>query len=370
MMMKDKEFENKISSAFEDMVPEDTFEKITAKIPARSEERTRINMTKKNNLFRFIVPAIAACLLLVAGIGGGVYYNNNFLVESVIDIDVNPSVEITANKNDKVIDVTALNEDAKTIISDMDLKKTDLNVAVNAIVGSMVKHGYVVNDENGILVTVLNDDTKKADALRKEIMIDIDSALKENNADAAVINQTVNKTDDAVKFANDNNTSIGKAVFIMNIASKDSSLDPVELSKMSISEIAALVQKNKIDISDIVDYDHDDSVWENIADSIEEVDEEILDIDEFVSSADIVDATDAKLAALAHAKLKTDDVTFIKCELDNDDGRHCYEVEFIYDGYEYEYEIDCETSEIRSHERERHQSNNHQNNKHNNEHHH
>lgn len=353
--MTDNELEIKISSAFDEMTPEDAFEKITAKIPAR-EERTRITMTKKkNNIIKILLP-VAACLLIAVGIGGGAIYNNNFAIDSVIDIDVNPSVEITANKNDKVIDVVALNDDAKTIIGDMDLRKTDLNVAVNAIVGSMVKNGYVVNDENGILVTVLNDDTEKADALRKEIMTDIDSALKENNADAAVINQTVNKTDDAEKFAEDNNISLGKAVFIMNIASKDSSLDPVELSRMSISEIAAIVHKNHIDISDIADYDYDDSVWENIADSIEEVDDEIHDhhVMEVVSSADIVDATDAKIAALAHAKLKTDDVTFIKCELDNDDGRCCYEIEFIHDGYEYEYEIDCETGEIRGHEKERH----------------
>ncbi len=350
--MTDNELEIKISSAFDEMIPEDTFEKITAKIPAR-EERTRISMTKKkNNLIRILLP-FAACLLLAVGIGGGIFYGNNFVVESVIDIDVNPSVEITANKNDKVIEVSALNEDAKIIIGDMDLRKTDLNVAVNAIVGSMVKNGYVVNDENGILVTVLNDNTEKADALRKEIMTDIDSALKENNADASVINQTVNKTDAAEKFANDNNISLGKAVFIMNIASKDSSLEPVELSKMSISEIAALVHKHHIDISDIADYDHDNSVWENIADSIEDVDEDRY-ATEMVSSADIFDANDAKIAALAHAKLKTDDVTFIKCELDNDDGRCCYEIEFIHDGYEYEYEIDCVTGEICAQERERH----------------
>lgn len=360
--MTDRELENKISSAFEDMVPEDTFEKISANVvPAKSKERTSITMKKrKNNIVKFVLP-MAACLLLAVGIGAGYYYSNNLAVESVIDIDVNPSIEITANKNDKVIDVTALNEDAKTIIGDMNLSKTDLNVAVNAIVGSMVKNGYMENDKNGILVTVLNDDTAKAEALRKEIATDIDSALKENNAEAAVINQTISNTDDVRQFANDNKVSVGKAVFIMNIASKDSTLDPVELSKMSISEIALLVQKKNIDISDIVDYEHDDSLWENIADSIEEGDEEILEFNEAVSSANIIDATDAKLAALAHAKLKTDNVKFVKCELDNDDGRCSYEVEFIYDGYEYEYEINAETGEICGHEKEKHhnESNHH-----------
>lgn len=344
--MTNKEFEKKISSAFDNMVPEDAYEKITAKIPARSEERTRINMTKKNNLFKFIVPAIAACLLLVAGIGGGAYYNNNFLVESVIDIDVNPSVEITANKNDKVIDVTALNDDANAIISDMDLKKTDLNVAVNAIVGSMVQNGYMKNEKNGILVTVLNDDTEKADTLREELIMDIDSALKENNAEAQVVNQTVNNIDEVRQFANDNYISIGKAVFIMNIASKDNTLDPVELSKMSITELVILVQEKKIDISDFCSVGSGGNLWDNVADAIVGIEDGIRKDNEFVSNEVVVNKTDAKLAALAHAKLKTNDVEKVVVELYTENGRSVYFVEFVYNDIMYSYEIDCETGEI------------------------
>lgn len=342
--MTDKEFENKISSAFEDMVPEGAFEKITAKIPARSEEGTRINMTRKNNILKFILP-FAACLLLGLGIGGFLY-TNNFAVSSVVAIDVNPSIEITANKNDKVIDVTAVNDDAEKIIDDMDLKKSDLNVAVNAIVGSMVKNGYMENDKNGILVTVLNDDTEKADTLRKEIVTDIDSALKENNAEAQVINQTVSITDEVRQFANDNYISIGKAVFIMNIASKDSTLDSVELSKMSISELTILVQEKKIDISDFCDVGSDDNVWDNVADAIVGIEDGIRKDNEFVSNEVVVNETDAKLAALAHAKLKTSDVENVTVELYTENNRSVYYVEFVYNDIMYSYEIDCETGEI------------------------
>ncbi len=55
---------------------------------------------------------------------------------------------------------------------------------------------------------------------------------------------------------------------------------------------------------------------------------------------------DAKAIALAHADFSEAEVTLKKVELDRDDGRIEYEVEFRKDGVKYKYEIDAESSEI------------------------
>lgn len=55
----------------------------------------------------------------------------------------------------------------------------------------------------------------------------------------------------------------------------------------------------------------------------------------------------AKSAALAHAGLTEGTVTYSKCELDWEDGRQVYEVEFYASGgAEYEYEIDASTGAV------------------------
>ena len=55
----------------------------------------------------------------------------------------------------------------------------------------------------------------------------------------------------------------------------------------------------------------------------------------------------AKSAALAHAGLKAEDVTFVKCELDWEDGIQVYEVEFFTkDSREYDYELSVATGEV------------------------
>lgn len=55
---------------------------------------------------------------------------------------------------------------------------------------------------------------------------------------------------------------------------------------------------------------------------------------------------EAKEAALKDAGLNKEDVSFLRCELDHDDGTLKYEVEFKKDGVEYEYDIDANTGEV------------------------
>ena len=60
----------------------------------------------------------------------------------------------------------------------------------------------------------------------------------------------------------------------------------------------------------------------------------------------------AKAIALDRAGLSESQVGYIKCELDRDDGRWEYEVEFRSGGYEYEFEIDATSGTILSYDKE------------------
>ena len=64
-----------------------------------------------------------------------------------------------------------------------------------------------------------------------------------------------------------------------------------------------------------------------------------------------VSEADARAAALARVSGATD--TDIKIELDFDDGQYIYEGDIIYDGKEYEFEIDAKTGNFRKWSEER-----------------
>jgi len=307
----------------------------------------------KKNIFSkgFIGAATVACVLLGAGIFGIPYYGNNFVPDSHVDIDVNPGVEIVTNKNNKVIEILSTNNDGKAVIDGMNLKNSELKVAVNALIGSMVQKGYIENDNTGILVTVRNNNQDRADKVKAEVLDDINFALYKNDVQAAVMNQTLKNTKNADKFARENNVSIGKSVFVLNLASKDSTLDTRELAKMRVSDIADLVVKKGIDIRDIVDYDYDDSIWENIADAIEDIDENAnkaagINAVALSSTKKQIGVEGAKQIALAHAKVALKDVTFIKAELETENGRLVYDIEFYSGNVEYDYDIDAVSGDI------------------------
>ena len=64
------------------------------------------------------------------------------------------------------------------------------------------------------------------------------------------------------------------------------------------------------------------------------------------ASKDLIGEAKAKELALGHAKLSASDVTFIHVELDWENGRQVYDVEFYSGAKEYDYEIDAKTGEI------------------------
>ena len=121
-----------------------------------------INNNNKKKKNRFVPIAVAAALVLVC-LGGYLGYSygsaadpgvtgnivepsavpSGAAVDSIITLDVNPSLNIIVDAADKVIEVQPLNDDARTVIGDMDFAGSDLDVTVNALIGSMLMNGYL-----------------------------------------------------------------------------------------------------------------------------------------------------------------------------------------------------------------------------------
>ena len=343
--MKREDIEKKLDTAVSGMIPEDMFKRISENIVSVDAERIEKGMKKKFNIFGkgFIGVAAAACVLFAVGVVGVPYYGNNYVPDSHVDIDVNPGVEIVTNKKNKVLEVQSTNQDGAAVIDGMNLKNTELKVAVNALIGSMVQKGYIQNDNTGILVTVRNDNEDRANKIKAEVLNDINTALLTNSVQAIVMNQIIKSPVVAKKFATENNISIGKAVFILNLTAKDSSLDAKELAKMKVSEIAKLVVQKGIDIRDIVDYDSDDSIWENIAEAIEDIDEDTRE-KQPQAAASGISADRAKQIALSDAGVSG--ASFTTVELYTDDGVRVYEIEFKVGNVEYDYDIDASSGAI------------------------
>lgn len=333
--MRKKEIEKKLNTAISNSVP-NVLDNIITKCENKKGFTKNSDIMKKDTNLKqknkYLTPKltgalalIAVCIITFIGIN---QYNDIYKTDSIISFDVNPSIEIKTNKDKEIIEVTSLNKEGKEILDDMDLKNVDLDVATNAIIGSMLKNGYLTVDENSILVSVKNNDIKKANELTKEITDDINEILNKSSIKGSILSQVYDDNDKATtELANKNNISEGKARLINNILnsnikdSKGNNYTFESLSKLSINELNLLLSSKNTEIKN-------------------------TNTQGEASTSSYITKENAKQNALSDAGISENDIRDLEIELDADAGILIYEIEFETSNNEYEYEINARTGEI------------------------
>ena len=241
--MTNEKMERQLAAALEKTAPDDM-----SGVLSRCETRkgTVINMPTMKTAKRKWTILVAACLAVVLLAGGGVLYQQANAVASVVSLDVNPSIELKVNGSEKVLVCTPLNEDAKAILADMsngaDLKGAKLDVAVNAIVGSLVRNGYLDSISSAIMISVEDKNTERAEKLRSELASIVDVTLQTEAAKAAVLTQTLPQDKRLEQQARENNISTGKAALINRVLTLNAGLKFEELAKLSVEELKDLAE--------------------------------------------------------------------------------------------------------------------------------
>ena len=174
----------------------------------------------KNKIIVFII-----CLIITII---GIFLINKKELVYKITLDINPSIEISINRNLKVIDIKPLNNDAKDIISD-DLNGKKLEDAINILSNNIISNGYIKNDEVTILMYVEGSINK--DDIKDKVI----NSFVNKNILTRLIN-IENVSSDDKKLANLYNISISKASYINSIKEEiDISVD--DLINKPISEL-------------------------------------------------------------------------------------------------------------------------------------
>ena len=344
---------------------------------------------------------IAAALVLMAV---GVFAANGIISKpvTVISLDVNPSIELKLRGSGRVAQAKALNDDAQKLLEGMELEGTDKNTAVNAIIGSMVRAGYLNSLSNSVLVTV---EGKNASGVEKEIMEIINGILAQSINGGAVVGQKLTKSGEAALLAQRHGISEGKAQLVLEVARLNPMLVPDELAKLSINELNVLlsaknaqtdlsksgqastkayigaekaleialthagVQKGAVkDIEVELDFKRGIMVYEvefktggmeyehlinAITGEIIEDRQKLDDDDDITVPENAINAQKARGIALEHAGVAAENVTDFEIDLDRKNGVTVYEVEFRAGDTEYDYVINAQTGEVVSFKKKR-----------------
>ena len=389
--MTNEKMEQRLASALEKTAPDDV-----SGVLSRCEVRkgTVSSMKANHTIKKKWATLVAACLAVILLGGGGVLYQQANAAASVVSLDVNPSIELRVSRSEKVLACAPLNEDAKAILADMgggaDLKGAKLDVAVNAIVGSLVRNGYLSSISSAIMISVEDKNTARAEKLQRELTDAVDGVLQTSDAKASVLTQTLTQDAAREQQARENSISTGKAALVNRILAINPALQFDALAKLSVEELKDLAEagapampigKDKAlsiaaaafsrDLADEIRYSEVDAELDESPAQYEveitgQKGEEIeYKIDAYTgtileskretedkasaaqptSSGDIGHAK-AKSIALNHAGVSESKAYDMEIELDEEDGMLVYEVEFKSGGMEYSYEINAATGAI------------------------
>jgi hypothetical protein len=107
---------------------------------------------KHHSSFRQRAAAIAASAVLVLSLGGGgLAYAMPY---GTVSIDVNPSIEYTINRFDRVLRVSGINEDGQAVLEAIDRNKLlnrRIDDAVTATLSQLEEEGYLSGEEDAIV---------------------------------------------------------------------------------------------------------------------------------------------------------------------------------------------------------------------------
>jgi hypothetical protein len=173
--------------------------------------------------------------------------------DSRIYLDVNPSIEIVTNRQNKVIDLIADNLDGRRITSDLDYKGKTLFEVTDEILDRMMDESYLVKDREYLLLSVYNKDENKAEQQKQSLDRRIHEHLQEKELQPIVLLQKLDKTSTIEKYAEEYGISISRMTFIRNLIILNPELKPETLVGLSIGELVRLSQGMELELDKIID---------------------------------------------------------------------------------------------------------------------
>ena len=257
---------------------------------------------------------MAACLALVLCTGIATHAIRSNATAGTFTMDVNPSVEYTIAKSGAVKSIRSLNSDAENALSDVALGKQSVETALTRTVAAYEACGYMENGEATVLISF--DSRLDANAeLKASLSAEIRKALEQTDAvGTLVFHSELTENAEAAKIAEEFHVSLGRADWILTAANK-TGLPTNEVARMSLDELLKFQEVSGIS-----------SVC----------------VSKFIS------LEEAKKIALKDAKLDelTQKIVFTREELNRNQGKPCYLLEFYTGTNQYFYQIDAKSGSI------------------------
>lgn len=180
-----------------------------------------------------LVGALAAMLVLVVGIFG--YHGFYYSAATYVSIDVNPSVELTLNRMDKVIAATAYNTDGEALLQSINVSGKPYDEAVSMLLTEMVAQGYFTDD------TLVTMTVQTADGVKEQTLCN--NLLQSMDGQSAAEVEVFPVTQEVREMAHGCQMSAAKYLAIQELMEVD---ETAKLEDYSNSTIRQILQRAQV----------------------------------------------------------------------------------------------------------------------------
>ncbi|MBQ8374193.1 MAG: hypothetical protein IJX98_01295 [Clostridia bacterium] len=167
--------------------------------------------------------------------------------ESFVSIDVNPSVSLVLDENEKVLSVIAENEDAQVMIYNENIEGLSVEEATKKIADLAVELGYLNENNRGVSVTAQGE--IDASALEDSVKQSFEAAVSAEGKDFAV-NVTAEGLFSSVREVEMLNAelnldlTVGEYELIVQAQAADGSLSVEAAAEMDTDELLAVIYEH------------------------------------------------------------------------------------------------------------------------------
>lgn len=161
---------------------------------------------------------------------------------SLLSIDINPSIEFTLDKNNKVESFVFNNEDAEIAAADIDFVGLGFEEAMDKFINAAVETGFidVETSENAVVITVGNEDKGRAAELQEAAEAKAQAHLEENKISGAVLDGAI-VYEELRALAEQYEISIGKVRMIESVITRDDTKTYEDLVELPMEELMNMI---------------------------------------------------------------------------------------------------------------------------------
>jgi hypothetical protein len=177
--------------------------------------------------------ALCSCVLLFILLGS-FSYNFYFTPVAYVDLDINPSIGLTINRYDRVIETSGYNEEGAHVLNEAKIRFKTCNDAMEILLDELISEGYLIRNSHILMTLQAGGNNKESDML--ENLNELLASTLTGHHDK-VVTELFTVTGDVRISAHQNKVTPAKYLAISELQALDPAITFEVCAESSVAEI-------------------------------------------------------------------------------------------------------------------------------------